>query len=256
MDNTPFFLIGCVRSGTTLLRNLLRKHPRLESPEETHFFRWAEPFGTERYKDFYRGSKLFRKHITLDGITEQNFFSLFDLAKDKKEMADNYGKLFLKVKCNEQARWFDKTPQNIYGVLLLNSYYPNSKFIHIYRNPLNVVSSLMEGIVMPKSSIDGAINYWTETMRQIEQIKPILGDRLYEISYEALCKDSVEFVRRLINYLGEDASVYPFEDEMTHPEKDKYLEKLDSTQVEYISNRCEPYLSSYNYKCYMEFIQL
>ena len=49
-DNTPFFVLGCVRSGTTLLRDILRQHPRLESPEETHFFRWSDPYGSPRYE--------------------------------------------------------------------------------------------------------------------------------------------------------------------------------------------------------------
>ena len=42
----PFFILGCVRSGTTMLRNALRLHPNLASPEETHFYRWGEPFGS------------------------------------------------------------------------------------------------------------------------------------------------------------------------------------------------------------------
>ena len=56
-DNTPFFILGCVRSGTTLLRDILRIHPRLESPEETHFFRWADPYASPRYERNYVGVK-------------------------------------------------------------------------------------------------------------------------------------------------------------------------------------------------------
>ncbi|HNE26739.1 MAG TPA: sulfotransferase, partial [Pseudomonadales bacterium] len=62
LDNTPFFILGCVRSGTTLLRDILRIHPRLESPEETHFFRWADPYASPRYERNYVGVKLFKNH--------------------------------------------------------------------------------------------------------------------------------------------------------------------------------------------------
>ena len=45
-QQAPFFVLGCVRSGTTMLRDALRMHPHLACPEETHFFRWGEPFGS------------------------------------------------------------------------------------------------------------------------------------------------------------------------------------------------------------------
>ena len=40
-DGPPLFLVGCVRSGTTLTRDLLRRVPGVICPEETHFLRWS-----------------------------------------------------------------------------------------------------------------------------------------------------------------------------------------------------------------------
>jgi len=37
MNPPPFFIVGCARSGTSLLRDLLRSHPRLSIPTESHF---------------------------------------------------------------------------------------------------------------------------------------------------------------------------------------------------------------------------
>lgn len=37
-ENTPFFIVGCPRSGTTLLSVLLDRHTRLCVPPETAFF--------------------------------------------------------------------------------------------------------------------------------------------------------------------------------------------------------------------------
>src|SRR5665213_3140314 len=39
VDNTPFFIIGSGRSGTTLLRLILAGHSRLHIPPETWFIR-------------------------------------------------------------------------------------------------------------------------------------------------------------------------------------------------------------------------
>ena len=89
-DNTPFFLVGCVRSGTTLLRDLLRAHPRLECPEETHFFRWADPFGSARYRRMYVNSGLMKRHRELDGVDEYTFRYTLNVAKNRREMMEAY----------------------------------------------------------------------------------------------------------------------------------------------------------------------
>ena len=76
MNNDPFFILGAPRSGTTLLRDFLRLHPRLACPEETHIFRWGDPFGTHMYERHYKGSQLFRKHREMDGV--DNFICYLD----------------------------------------------------------------------------------------------------------------------------------------------------------------------------------
>ena len=45
-DQQPLFIVGSMRSGSTWLRDLLRRIPNFICPEETHFMRWAEPFRT------------------------------------------------------------------------------------------------------------------------------------------------------------------------------------------------------------------
>jgi len=139
--DTPFFIVGSPRSGTTLLRDLLREHPRLECPEETHFFRWADPFGSPKFTTHYK-TKLFREHRALDKIPEFDFDLMLKYAHSREHLAYDYGRNYLKVRGKPEARLYDKTPQNVYGIFLINAIYPNARFIHIYRNPLNVVASL------------------------------------------------------------------------------------------------------------------
>ncbi|MBM3791558.1 MAG: sulfotransferase, partial [Acidobacteria bacterium] len=37
VESAPFFIVGCPRSGTSLLRDLLRSHRRISIPGESHF---------------------------------------------------------------------------------------------------------------------------------------------------------------------------------------------------------------------------
>lgn len=249
-DNTPFFILGCVRSGTTLLRDILRAHPRLESPEETHFFRWADPYASPRYERNYVGVKLFKNHRDLDGVSDFNFESSRQMAKNRKDISDFYGKHFLQAKNNIYGRWFDKTPQNIYGILLLGYMYPTAKFLHIYRNPLNVVSSLKEGRVMAKHDLKGGINYWTESMIMINEYKKMPGaaSRFLEIKYEELVANPKPEVSKIFQFVNEDPDLMDYSKISTHKEKDKYKKNLSDTEVHYVKQLCEPFFSQYGYK--------
>jgi hypothetical protein len=246
-DNTPFFLVGCVRSGTTLLRDLLRAHPRLESPEETHFFRWADPFGSERYRRMYEKSALMKQHRDLDGVDDYTFLYTLNVARDRKEMMTAYGYHVLKARDNPDGRWFDKTPQNVYGVLLIAAAWPEAQFIHIHRHPLNVVASLMEGAVMPAHGLDGAVNYWLEAMAIMDQFKRLGGDRVKEVCYGELTAKPREAMLDILGFLNEDKRVYPGDLNKVHAEKNKYRNKLDAAQVADVLERTATFRERYGY---------
>ena len=249
-DNTPFFVLGCVRSGTTLLRDILKLHTRLESPEETHFFRWADPYASPHYERNYVGVKLFKNHQEIDGVSESEFHASRFFARNRRDISDFYGKFFLEAKNNVDGRWFDKTPQNVYGILLLGYMYPNAKFLHIYRNPLNVVSSLKEGRVMAKHEVKGGINYWLESMIMINEYKKIPGgkERFLEIKYEDLVSEPNPEVTKILEFINEDPALMNFEKISTHKEKDKYKKILTEPEISYVKKLCEPFYTQYGYK--------
>jgi hypothetical protein len=249
-DNTPFFVLGCVRSGTTLLRDILRLHPRLESPEETHFFRWADPYGSPRYERNYVGVKLFKNHQEIDGVGEVEFNTSRILARNRKDISDFYGKYFLQARGNIDGRWFDKTPQNVYGILLLGYMYPTAKFVHIYRSPLNVVSSLKEGRVMAKHEVKGGINYWLESMIMLNEYKKMPGgkDRILEVKYEDLVSSPKPEVARILEFINEDPRSIDYDKISTHKEKDKYKKILTEVEISYVKQLCEPFYTQYGYK--------
>src|SRR5262245_23713200 len=43
-NTDPFFIVGCSRSGTTLLQVLIDAHPRLAVPPESHIYDRFGPF--------------------------------------------------------------------------------------------------------------------------------------------------------------------------------------------------------------------
>ena len=145
-----------------------------------------------------------------------------------------------------RRRWFDKTPQNVYGLFLLAAEYPDAQFVHIHRNPLNVVTSLYLGRTMKATSIVGGINYWMDTMRLIDMFKRVAPERLFELSYEGTTQEPQSEVRRLLNWLGEDPDV-EIETGKIHPEQNLYRSTLTPEQVGEVERLCQPYMEQYGY---------
>lgn len=204
----PFFILGCVRSGTTMLRNVLRLHPNLVSPEETHFFRWPEPFGTEAYARIVQSNPVLKRHREIDGIAETEFAQMLQNCRSRDDLYHRYMALFASRRKPTATRWFDKTPQNVYGAAMAAATMQRARFVHIVRNPVNVVASLRIGKVMKVERLVGACNYWNEAVDTLMVLKRAYPLRVHELKYEEFVADPMTHLRKLLEFIGEpfDAS--------------------------------------------------
>lgn len=199
----PFFIVGCVRSGTTMLRDVLRRHPRLEAPEESHFFRVGEPFATLAYSGYFTRNLVLKKHREMDGISEIEFAEMLTGCKSRAELCERYMSLFMQRRKPSAERWFDKTPQNVYGAALIAASFPNAKFVHIVRDPLDVVSSLRIGKVIKVENLVGACNYWIESIKIMQTLRDACAERIHEFRYEDFIANPIPELGKLLAFLGE-----------------------------------------------------
>ncbi len=186
-----------------MLRNILRLHPNLASPEETHFYRWAEPFGTEAYIRVVTSNPVLKRHREIDGITEEEFRGMVTSAKSRDELYYKYMRLFVQRRKPTANRWFDKTPQNIYGAALAAGKMQRAKFVHIVRDPINVVASLRIGKVMKVERLIGACNYWNEAADMITVLRKAYPGRVHEMIYEKFVRDPQSHLRDLLAFVDE-----------------------------------------------------
>ncbi len=247
-DDTPFFLVGCVRSGTTLVRDLLREHPRLASPEETHYFRWPHPFGNVDFMGVQESNEVLRQHRHMDGVEDEAFAEILASATTRRDLQDRYAAAFLQARGGEGRRWFDKTPQNVYGMLLLSAVYPQARFVHIHRHPLNVVASLKAGKVMARHSLIGAINTWLEAVAIVQQFEQAWPDRVLNVGYERLTKDPEAEVNRILAFLGEEPLERIGAGIRVHPEQNKYLKELTASEADAVRHMLGDRMSHYGYE--------
>lgn len=243
----PFFILGCVRSGTTFLRDVLRRHPNLASPEETHFYRWAEPYGTPAYTKILLNNSTLVRHRELDGISEELFKKILKNSTSRSDLSRRYASHYIAKNKSTARRWFDKTPQNVYGAALLASEFPGSPLIHIVRNPLNVVSSLKLGKVMHVPEIVGACNYWIESIEIMDVIKRAYPRRVYEVKYEDLAANFSDELPRILAFLGEDYDAQVFADVVSKPRQHVHAELFTQEERQWIEKLCGRLAKRYGY---------
>lgn len=244
----PFFILGCVRSGTTMLRDLLRLHPNLESPEETHFYRPSEPFGTPGYTRWVTQNHTLAKHRAMDGITEAEFAEILAAARSRGGLYRRYMKLFLSRRCPEATRWFDKTPQNVYGAAMIAHEFPHASFVHIVRNPWDVISSLRLGKIIKVEDVVGACSYWREAVEIIDTLKRAYPKRVHELRYEDLTAAPERELRRLLAFLGEpyDASWFA-QYKLAHKKHDAQA-LFTEAERRIVPNLCGPMMDYFGYR--------
>jgi len=200
----PFFVIGCGRSGTTLLRTMLDHHPLVAIPVESLFLidylRSAERVPLDLLKRLALNEHEFKEW----GVT----LTLDDL-RDAANVPDLINRLHLAYLKKEGKRyWGQKTPRFIrYGDLLKDAY-PGAKFVHVLRDPRAVVSSLVRSNVHQSNPYYGA-QRWLKDVQAGRALKAAHPDAVLEITYEDLVRDPEKTLRAVCTFLD-----LPYDDAM------------------------------------------
>lgn len=244
----PLFIVGCVRSGTTMVRNLLRRQPNFLCPEETHYYRYGEPYHTRAHNAPFTNSETLRKHREIDGLPDDVFQTLYTDSRTRGELLFAHVSHMARERgLPEGWRWFDKTPQNVYGMALMRAEFPKARFLHLVRHPLNVVASLKVGKVIKVADVIGAANYWLEAVKIVRTLAPILGDDLLELRYEDIGTDPVAALTRISEFARLPAPVGLYAPEDVYEERNQYLSVLGPGEIKAVWRHCGRMAEQYGY---------
>ena len=247
-DDQPLFIIGSVRSGTTLTRDLLRRVPNFICQEETHFFRWAEPFRTPHSLHPYRNNALLKKHRTIDGIDDATFEAILSESRNKAEMQRRYIAAFARAQgVIGPYRWFEKTPQNIYGAPLIAQQMPKARFVFMVRNPLNVVASMKLGRQVKIADLFGACNYWLEAAAIYETLRAAYSDRVMCLRYEDLVADVPKAMAEILRHIALPAPPALFHARDAHGEKNLWLSAFTAEEAAQVRDQCGAIAATFGY---------
>jgi hypothetical protein len=123
LPQRPVFVIGCPRSGTTVVFNLLRRHPGLASVGQEGHALW-ETF-----------------HGPWDHGWDSNALGAEDVrGRERRYLAWAIDVL---AKPRDGQRFVDKTPRNALRLPYLEALFPDATYVFVHRDGRAVVSSLL-----------------------------------------------------------------------------------------------------------------
>jgi len=157
----PIFICGSMKSGTTLLCQLLDNHPDLfVMPWDSHYVKHKDRWNRTQFSEI---SKHWL-HIIINPSGKEPFWFLgkertvfetflqylhYFLTHSQRDIF-LCGVLALYAANRNHLRshhikyWVEKTPHNELSAVMLNNRFPHSLFLHLIRDPLPNIASLMK----------------------------------------------------------------------------------------------------------------
>ncbi|HET6182082.1 MAG TPA: sulfotransferase [Acetobacteraceae bacterium] len=207
-NESPFFIVGSGRSGSTLLRLILAKHSRIEIPPETWFL-------LRLVRELPLSEPLTPAEVetAVQIITAEYRWPDFGLDKDEfagearalrqPRLADIADLVYTAFRRRSgKPRTGDKTPPYVTIIPELAAIYPDARFIHLVRDGRDVVTSYLDAD-FPGVFWDAEFA-WTRAIRRVRaaQAGP-LAERILEVRYEELVSNPESTVRGICDFLGE-----------------------------------------------------
>jgi hypothetical protein len=212
-------ILGCPRSGTTLLRRLLDSHPELSCPGETFLFRGAARFLKE---DTISGGFPYGTMNALEGLE-------FDKETIKNKLRTFTTSFYEEIANREEKNiWVAKTAVDSFYIPEIESLFANQKnikFICITRHGLDVISSLKEFSDDLQSYISELHYYikehqqpyeafahaWADVTKAIIEFSKNHPDKSHLVRYEDLVNDTDKILKTLTDFL--EISPHPMDAE-------------------------------------------
>jgi hypothetical protein len=203
----PVFIVGSPRSGTTLLRNLLGRHPSIAICGETRFF--ADIYKRRSFfgplENLQNRQRLVEQYLSTARMQRLRV-DLSALRQRLLEEATSYPALLTTMMryysdFHGKERYGEKTPHHCFHTETLSDWYPGASIIHLVRDPRDVVASLQRMSWAPKSILNNA-SIWLLFNRAAERSRHRPGYLL--VHYEKLVASPEPELARICGHIGEE----------------------------------------------------
>ncbi len=208
----PFFIIGCGRSGNTLLRSMLCAGEQVSIPPESYVWpriiRLFKAYSHlpwdrlsaliigefEAYKEFYTWDinlALAHRKVRSLPVQERSLSSIIDVVYQEYNLQKGDG----------YVRWGEKTPINTIHIGKVFNVFPKAQFVHIVRDPRDVVCSYVSAGLY--DSYKDAAKFWKASVcNALSLSRKIPAEQFLQVRYEDLVREPEPNLSCICSFLG------------------------------------------------------
>ena len=199
----PIFIGGHHRSGTTLMRVLLNRHPAIACGPESQLLERTSFLAFHRFLE-----ETYLPQLRQYGLAPA------EIDRGVAAFINNF--LMRYAARRGKPRWAEKTPKNIVRITYLFRLFPDAQFVHMVRDPRDVYCSVRE------KARTSAPHWSSDTPKKVAHswvqfVESGLAwrshsTRYLEVRYEDLACDPETAMRGVLTFLGE-----PWHDSVLEP---------------------------------------
>jgi len=191
-----FFIVGCPRSGTTMLQQALNRHSQIAIPPETKYF----------FSFFGRPLKRQIQHVqrinTDLGIRLETPVRQVSSVAEGRAYYEEMARQYVDSYAHKAIAFFgEKTPEHTGLLPCIRRLFPDAKVLVLYRDGRDVASSLTR---MPWMSPNLYVNFvvWLYYQRVLREERLAKHPNTYFVRYEDIVADPESEFAAIIEFLG------------------------------------------------------
>lgn len=192
-DQSPIFIGGQMKSGTTMLRALLSQHKNIFGGLETHWF--------DIDINIHQEDEKIKKLALFYELDEYQIHKIF---KSYHQTNRHFIDVFLTYAAHNKSknRWVEKTPQNINNIELIEKEWELFYFIHVLRDFRDVYASWK---LSGKCDVNTFIEIVKTSYQNFEKHR--ISKRYLEVKYEDIVLETEKSIDYILSFLNEDFDV-------------------------------------------------
>lgn len=228
----PIFIVGAPRSGTSITDWAIGQHPNIQPMPETA---WIAAMAVGVQQAYFIGSERGRfSHLSNVGLPQEPVFRrmgeaihnvvmdvfeerMTQIHGDWRQLGDirnadghpNPELVLRRHSSHPKTRWIDGTPMNSMYAYGLAQLFPEAQFLHLVRQPHEVVTSLanFDAVGGIKHQTREAIQNWLDHTTCAFQLQKALGpQRVYTAYFDDMTSNPRDYFSGILAFLGEEWS--------------------------------------------------
>ena len=192
----PLFVLGFMRSGTTLVEQTLSAHPAVSAGDELPTLNEIAALMP----------RMLESPLTYPEALVELWMG--DHHDDLTLLRDHYLRRARQLGAIDDARpWFtDKMPLNEMHLGLISLLFPESPLLYVQRHPLDVILSVFSNQMthgfLCAADLDSAARHYVRIADLVERLREELVPRCLTVRYETLVGEQEQGVRRMLEFAG------------------------------------------------------